>query len=185
MTACGAVRGAVLASYRHETGLRGTGHARGCLVFDARTGNREATLAAGAGTGGGWGASPCALHADDRKVVCVGGDVAAVFDTRTWTATSEIRMGWGERRVSRRRRRGARDSRRRGRGGETRAFEANVGRRLSVVESPWGSREWWCGFAARARDEDSVLFCGRDKFGTSLRIAKNEDGRSRREGTSC
>ena len=138
VTACGAVRGAVLASYRHETGLRGTGHARGCLVFDARTGNREATLAAGAGTGGGWGGSPCALHADDRKVVCVGGDVAAVFDTRTWTATSEIRMGWGEStRVAAAAARGARFAAA-GEGGETRAFEADVGRRLSVVESPWG-----------------------------------------------
>ena len=89
MTACGAVRGAVLASYRHETGLRGTGHARGCLVFDARTGNREATIAAGAGTGGGWGASPCALHADANKVVLGSPDgFAHVVDPRTWTETA-------------------------------------------------------------------------------------------------
>lgn len=138
VTACGAVEGAVLASYRHETRLRGTGHARGCLVFDARTGNREATLAAGAGVGGGWGESPCALHADDRKVVCLGGDVATVFDTRMWTATSVIRMGWGEStRATAAAARGARFAAA-GERGETRAFEADVGRRLSVAESRWG-----------------------------------------------
>ena len=89
------------ASFDHA--LEGTGHARGCLAFDARVdGARVATLdvrgAGGGPRGGSWSsrrASPCALHADASKVVCVADGHFVAFETRTWTPASRGELFFG------------------------------------------------------------------------------------------
>jgi hypothetical protein len=89
------------ASFDHA--LEGTGHARGCLAFDARVdGARVATLdvrgAGGGLRGGSWSsrrASPCALHADASKVVCVADGHFVAFETRTWTPASRGELFFG------------------------------------------------------------------------------------------
>lgn len=91
----------MLASFHHTTS--GTGHVRGCLVWDARVEERVAALRLGGSTISGVAPSfsghratePCVIHGDAFKVVLAVADSATVFETRTWQPLYSVRLAAG------------------------------------------------------------------------------------------